>query len=306
MWRIDLRRAGILASLLSLSLCAQSKVDLWPRGIPGAKVSATYIEEIQGTAPVRNWISKVSHPELEIYLPQTGSGSAVVICPGGGYSGLAFEHEGVQVARWLNQQGVAAFILKYRMPSDETMEKKAIGPLQDVQEALRMVRRRAAEFHVKPDRIGIMGFSAGGHLAASLSTRYAEPVYVPLDATSARPDFSILVYGVLSMQSEITHMGSQESLLGKKATPSAIGMASNERRVDASTPPAFLIHCQDDDLVPVENSIRYFQALSAFGVPAELHLYPKGGHGFGLGKAPNSPAQWTDGLKAWMKGRGLI
>jgi acetyl esterase/lipase len=213
----------------------------------------------------------------------------------------------VQVAQWFNARGVAAFVLKYRLPSDEIMKDKSVGPLQDVQEAIRTVRRRAAEWKVDPAKIGIMGFSAGGHLAGTASTMYAERVYEPADATSARPDFSILVYGVLSFDPAITHGGSRQNLLGKKSTKEEIERFSNELHVNAKTPPAFLVHSQNDKTVPVENSIRYYQAMTKNGVPGELHLYEKGAHGYGFGNQNTPTAKhWPEALAAWMASRGLL
>jgi acetyl esterase/lipase len=224
-----------------------------------------------------------------------------VICPGGAYAVLAYDHEGIQVAKWFAARGVTAAILKYRLPHSDIMSDKAVGPLQDAQEAIRHLRRRAAELHLDPTRIGIMGFSAGGHLAASASTRHAEAVYTPSDTTSARPDFSILCYAVISLQEGLAHKGSAENLLGPTPYKQELDRASNELRVDASTPPAFLVHSQDDKAVPVQNSIQYYLALTRQGVAGELHLHEKGGHGYGLGVNPGSPAHWTKDLEAWLQ-----
>jgi len=286
------------------------KLPLWKGLPPGGKASDTYKEIIiyRDNDPAKPRISQVTEPEIQVFLPDAAkaTGAAVVICPGGGYGVLAYAHEGLDVARWFNEHGVAGIILKYRLPSDQIMEDKSVGPLQDVQQAIRLVRRHAAAWKVNPDRIGVMGFSAGGHLAGNASTRYADKVYEPEDDTSARPDFSILVYGVLSLQADIAHEGSRKNLLGEQPTQEAVNRASNELRVDAQTPPAFLIHAQDDKSVPVANSLRYYEAMIAHGVGGELHIHEKGGHGFGLGVNPGSPAHWTKDLESWMKAHGWM
>jgi acetyl esterase/lipase len=251
---------------------------------------------------------RIVEPTLDCYLLPAASHlcAAVVICPGGGYGRLADDHEGTQVAQWLNSAGVVAFVLKYRMPSDSIMVDKTVGPLQDGQEAIRIVRRRAKEWGVDPGKIGIMGFSAGGHLAASVSTRFAERVYDAVDSTSARPDFSILLYPVVSMEHTVTHMGSRENLLGPHPSEEQVRHASNELRVTGETPPAFLVHAMDDGTVSPENSILYLRALKMHGIPGELHLYQQGGHGFGLAKGGGTESGWPAACLAWMMSRGIL
>lgn len=300
-----------LLSFLALTAAAFAgdRLPLWPGLPPGGIEAASYKEEVvlRDNDPNKPRMSKVTAPTLEVRLApkDKANGTAVVICPGGGYAFLAYDHEGVQVADWFNARGISAFVLKYRLPSDAIMKDKSVGPLQDVQEAIRTVRRRAAEWGINPARIGVMGFSAGGHLAATASTLFDDAVY-PSDGTSARPDFSILVYPVISMQAGLTHGGSRQNLLGSDPAPERVDHFSNERQVKANTPPAFLIHAEDDKTVPVENSLQYFAAMKQHGVPAELHIYPEGGHGFGLGQMPGKPAQWPDALAAWLKSRGLL
>lgn len=283
-------------------------VKLWPEGVPGAKRSSSYQEETLMNERNQPRVSKVTDPELLVYLPpkEKATGAAVVICPGGGYGILAIDHEGYDVAKWLNEIGVAGIILKYRLPSDEIMVDKSVGPLQDVQEAIRQVRRRAGEWGLRGDRIGVMGFSAGGHLAGTASTMYDERVYTRKDDTSARPDFSLLIYGVLSMQDGVTHEGSKRNLLGNTVAKAQADRFSNELRVDANTPPAFLVHSTDDSTVPVENSIRYYQALKEHGVTGELHIYESGGHGYGLAPNGDTESMWSEACRAWMKKHGLI
>lgn len=286
------------------------KVKLWPAGVPGSKASTSYQEQViyRDNDSSKPRVSRVTEPGLEVFLPEKdkATGSSVVICPGGGYAVLAYDHEGIQVAKWFQSRGVAGVILRYRLPSGEIMTDKSVGPLQDVQEAIRFVRRHAAEWGLKPNQIGVMGFSAGGHLAGTATTLYAKPVYTVPDGVSARPDFSILVYGVLSMKREITHRGSRENLLGANSTPEQEEAFSNELHVDAQTPPTFLIHSADDKTVPVENSLRFHAAMLKHGVPGELHVFEKGGHGYGLGVNPGSPSHWPLTLEAWLKSRGIL
>jgi acetyl esterase/lipase len=215
-------------------------------------------------------------------------------------------HEGYQIAEWFNNIGVTAIILKYRLPNDKIMQDKTIGPLQDAQEAIRIVRRHSKEWNINPGKIGIMGFSAGGNLASTASTHFNDIVYSLSDTTSARPDFSILAYPVISMDSSITHMGSRENLIGKKPSQEMVNKFSNELQVTSQTPPAFIVHSSDDKAVPVQNSLRYFDALNKAGVRSELHIYKLGGHGYGLGRNATSESTWPEALKKWMKDNGLL
>ncbi len=306
MMRILLACLTLLFAIAFLSAQTTS-VKVWPDGPPGAKVEPNYREEtIMDQGKPR--VARVTDPVLLVYLPapEKANGSAVVICPGGGYIRLAMDHEGYDIANWLNEMGIAGTILKYRLPSDAIMENKSIGPLEDAQEAIRIVRRRAQEWHIQPNRIGIMGFSAGGHLAATASTQFAEQVYKPADTTSARPDFSILLYPVISMQQPTTHMGSRNNLLGQNPSQELIDRFSNELRITPETPPAFLVHSADDPAVPVGNSIGYFQALVKNKIPAELHVYQKGGHGYGLAKGHGTESGWPDACRAWLNQMGLL
>jgi acetyl esterase/lipase len=280
---------------------------LWDK-IPGAIKNENYKEEprldAQGN---RTGIRKVVEPTLMPFLVENKSAknAAVVICPGGGYSVLSIDKEGINVAKWFNSIGVSAFVLKYRLPSDDIMKDKTIGPLQDVQEAIRTLRRNAVKWNLDETKIGIMGFSAGGHLAATASTHYLDNVYDVKDGVSARPDFSMLIYPVISMEKGITHNGSKESLLGKTALDDLINKYSNEKLVDEKTPPTFLVHATDDGAVPVENSINYYLALKKNKVPAEMHLYQNGGHGFGLGvKGTNT--DWPTACEHWLAANKII
>ena len=194
-------------------------LKLWPDGIPGSISDPSYVENITITDGKTIRCEKVITPDLTVFLPapEKANGAAVMICPGGGYGALAFDHEGNAIAKWLNDNGIAGIILKYRLPSDQIMKDKTVGPLQDAQEAMRVIRRHSSEWKIDPKRIGVIGFSAGGHLASTISTHYAEKVYDVRDNTSARPDFSLLIYPVVSMDTLVTHMGSRNNLLGLKA-----------------------------------------------------------------------------------------
>ncbi len=300
---------SILAGLIlpTLTFAQQASVKVWPNGPPGARQDPNYREEtIMDNGRPR--VSKVTDPVLLVYLPapEKANGTAVVICPGGGYGRLAIDHEGYDIAAWFNEVGIAGIILKYRLPSEVIMEEKSVGPLQDAQEAIRIVRRRAAEWKLDPQKIGIMGFSAGGHLAATASTRHSDPVYTPADSTSARPDFSILMYPVISFQQEVTHRGSRTALVGREPSQAHVDRFSNELQVNGQTPPAFLVHSTDDTAVPVANSLLYYQALVKNGVPAEIHVYQKGGHGFGLAKNGGTESGWPEACRSWLKARGLL
>lgn len=283
-------------------LQAQNEVvPLWSKQIPGAINSNEYkeVEDIKNGAV--EFYSKVTTPTLTVFLPEKPNGTAVVICPGGGYTNLYVEGEGYKVAKWFNSIGIAAFVLKYRLPSDEIMKDKTIGPLQDAQESIRFIRRNASKWGINTQKVGVIGFSAGGHLASTLSTHYNDEVYKVTDSISARPDFSILIYPVISMEEKITHKGSRNRLLGTSPSEALIDKYSNEKQIDSLTPPTFIIHAIDDKSVPVENSIHYFLALKEKGVPSEIHLYQNGKHGFGLGREGTSSKNWTKQCEEWLR-----
>ena len=300
--------AAFLALGMSLPSFSQNKeIPLWDK-IPGAIEAVDYKQEprLDDKGNITG-IRKVTEPTLKIFLADNNSSknAAVIICPGGGYSLLSHEKEGDKVAAWFKSIGISAFVLKYRLPSDIIMKDKTIGPLQDAQEAVRTLRRHAEEWNLDPAKIGIMGFSAGGHLAATLSTRHNDKVYDAKDNVSARPDFSILIYPVISMGDAITHKGSKENLLGKNAGSEMIEKYSNEKHVDSNTPKTFLAHATDDKAVPVENSINYYLALKQHQVPVEMHLYENGGHGFGLG-VQGTNKSWPQACEKWLVSNGFI
>ena len=292
-----------LFAILSLAMVtakAQQNILLYNEIIPGGKMPpSTYHEESVTGADGVLRVSKVISPELIAYFPQKPNGTAVIICPGGGYGILSIAEEGTKVAQKFNEIGITAFVLKYRLPSDLIMANKAMGPLQDALQAIYLVRKNASSWGINSSKIGIMGFSAGGHLAASLSAHYKDVKIQNQDQISLRPDFSILIYPVISFGS-VTHAGSVKNLLGEKPTITQRGYFSAQNYVNAQTPPAFLVHANNDASVPVKNSILYNEALTKFKVPAEMHIYPAGGHGFGL-QNKTTKDDWFDRLKNWME-----
>jgi len=285
----------LILSILSLQSEAQTlTLKLWESNIPGAIKSADYKDK--------------TIPEIYVYLPKSekANGTAVLICPGGGYGGIAIDHEGKAIALWLNEQGIAGIVLEYRLPSDKIMKDKKVGPLQDVQEGMRVIRRNAKKWNINPNKVGVIGFSAGGHLASTLSTHYNEKVYQVADTVSARPTFSILIYPVISFESNLTHMGSRENLIGQNQNQELIKHFSNDQQITADTPPAFLINSVDDTAVPFMNSVNYFMGLQKFNIPAELHLYQKGGHGYGMGQNLETASTWPGTCLLWLKANGWL
>jgi Esterase/lipase len=302
----------IKITILNLFICAtlfaqNLIIQVWPDKIPGELKSASYSEFIVPGNKALLY-TKVTQPTLTVFpaSKDNNTGAAVIICPGGGYKILSFEHEGIQVAKYFNSIGLTAFVLKYRLPHDSIMLDKSVGPLQDVQEAIRIVRRNAIKYGIQPSKIGIVGFSAGGHLASTAATHFQEKVYDVSDSTSARPDFAVLVYPVITM-GELTHKGSRDNLLGKNPAKDQIARFSNELQVNSQTPPVFLVHASDDRTVPVKNSLMFYESCIANKVSAEMHIYEKGGHGFGLATGvQSSQSQWPVKLAAWLKNQGII
>ncbi len=290
----------VMAALVTVSYADSNVVPLWPEGVPGAKSGLGAERQFDGH------YANVSEPTLTVYAPAVDrpNGTAVIICPGGGYVDLSFEREGAQFANWLGTLGVTSFVLKYRLA-----EFGYPAPLQDVLRAVRLVRSRAAEFKVDPARIGVMGSSAGGHLAACAGTLFDLPAGktgAPLDATSARPDFLILMYPVITMEDYAVHAGSRQALLGANPTPELLRLMSVEKQVTAATPPTLLIHTQEDKTVPVENSLLFFQALTRAGVPAEMYLFEHGSHGMGMKAGLGTASEWPKRAEEWLRARGLL
>lgn len=288
------------------TLKAQQVVELYPGAIPGAKAAPASYKEIQTVKDGKvTGLSKVFHPTITMYEPAAGkgSGTAVIICPGGGYQHLAIGHEGDEVARRFTENGITAFVLKYRLPDDTTMVDKSFGPLQDAEQAIYLLRKNAAKWKIDPAKVGIMGFSAGGHLASSLTVHYRDSKIENKEKISLRPDFAILLYPVISFTAP-THAGSVKSLIGADGTPEQKEYFSNEKHVDAQTPITFLVHANNDNAVPVGNSILFNEALVKNKVAAEMHLYQGGGHGFGLHNKTTSD-DWFERLQNWMKANKL-
>ncbi len=281
----------IISLVLSINLRAQQVVSLYSGTIPNSKVSG--IQETNTSGMFRG----VTSPTLELYIPdqEKFTGTAVIVIPGGGYSVVVYQGEGISTAKELAKNGIAAFVLKYRLPDDSTMGDKKIGPLQDVQQAIKMIRENSSQWGIDVKKVGVMGFSAGGHLASTAATHFEKSLVENTNNTVLRPDFQILVYPVISMQDNLTHADSRTQLLGKNPSKADIDLFSNELQVNEKTPPAYITHAADDKLVDVDNSIGYFENLRHNNVPVEMHIYPKGGHGFVF-----RHQGWMDPLFKWM------
>lgn len=299
-----------IITVLSLSMSmtfsyAQNEMPLYAGAVPNSKSVANTEKSEMGKDGILR-ISEVSVPGITVYpAPKDiANGTAVIICPGGGYRILAASHEGSDVAKEFNKMGITAFVLKYRIPNENAQIDRTIAPLQDAQQALRIVRKDASKYGINPNRIGIMGFSAGGHLASTAGTHFSKPVGDNADASNVRPDFMLLIYPVISF-GDFGHKGSAEQLIGKNPSEELVKLYSNEQQVTAQTPPAFLVHAGDDNAVPVKNSLSFYEALQKNGVPSELHVYPKGGHGFGLNNK-TTPDKWIERAKNWLDSMGLL
>ena len=295
----------LIFSAMASNDFAQTIIPLYSNEIPNSKAARD--EETSEQRDGITIVSKISRPTLSIFLPakEKANGTAVVICPGGGYWVNALSHEGIDVAKRFNEMGVAAFVVKYRIPNDDTMLNRELGPLQDAQQAIRTVREHAKDWNIDVNRIGIMGFSAGGHLASTAGTHFETAVIPNAGNISLRPDFMLLIYPVISFNDKIAHMGSREQLIGKQPSPEKIAYYSNELQVTAKTPPTFLVHASDDEAVSSSNSVVFYESLLKYKVPAELHIYQKGGHGFGMNNKTTDD-QWMDRCKNWMKTTGLL
>jgi len=279
----------MLFLVVGLTAVAQQVLPLYPDSIPNSTVKLTKDEQ----------------PTLEAYLPikEKATGTAVIIFPGGAYAFLAYPEEGTVIAKAFAEKGIAAFVVKYRLPNSETMRNKSLSPLMDAQQAIKTVRSKAGEWNLDAKKIGVVGYSAGGHLASTLGTHFSKS-YVPnTEDISLRPDFMILVYPVISMGDKLTHLGSKISLLGMEPSKEKVDLFSNELQVTKETPPTYLTHCGDDGLVDVNNSIVFYQALQKNKVDAELHLFPKGDHGF-TQRLPVS--EWMEPMLGFMKREGML
>ena len=301
------KKLTLLLILFSMGMSAQDTIiPLWPKSIPN-QVESPEKEVVEHTEDGIIWITNVQIPTLEVYLPakRNANGKAVVIFPGGGYHGLAYDWEGTEIAKALNAKGVAGIVVKYRLPwSKSITEGKNVVPLQDAQRAIRLVKSKAADWNISENKIGIMGFSAGGHLASTLGTHYNEKVYKKQDEAddlSARPDFMALIYPVITLGVPSTHTGSRVSLVGEGPTVEEVDYLSNQKHVDDKTPPTFLLHAMDDETVPVENTTMFFGALRAHKVPTTMHIYPTGGHGFSLALHDEKLKNWINLFFDWLE-----
>lgn len=304
---------GLLLFLLSsfcYTLSAQDMVlPLFPEGIPCASENEIRVTENNNGSQRR--ISQVQTPEIAVYLPakSIANGTGVVICPGGGYTVLAWDWEGSWMAKWFNEMGIAAFVLTSRLPRWESEECRDKVALLDAQRAMRLIRSKAVEWRLDPERIGIMGFSAGGHLASTASTHFDggdAQASLEVDRFSSRPDFSILMYPVVSMDTTIAHMGSRKNLIGANPSAEMEAYYSNEKQITAETPPALLIHADNDRAVIPENSVAYYLGLRKHGIPAALHIFESGGHGFSFAEGRGDVEGWPEVAKDWLNGRGLL
>ncbi len=303
----------ILGASVQLGIAAgvsPEEVPLWPGVAPGS-------EEFTGKEvyDVRKhkgkdigWLVGVSQPSLTLYFPKTQQNlsAGIVICPGGGYSGMAIDHEGHVFAKWLCERGIVAGVLKYRCGGAPHQHPV---PLSDAQRALRLMRSRAEAWKIDPEKIGVAGFSAGGHLASTAGTHFVDgntSAEDPIARHSSRANFMVLGYPVISMQEGVTHGGSKKNLLGENPDHDLIQHLSNELQVTAETGPTFLFHAYDDDAVLVENSLLFYQALRKHKISVEMHLYENGGHGFGMYRGDRPVDRWPDLLEGWLKGRGLM
>ena len=306
---IRLPLAATMALLFSAqtAFAALPTFTFWPGGeAPGAKnspVSFSLVERSKDPTLPDRAVTGIRAPEITVYAPERPNGVALLVTPGGSYQRVVLDKEGSDLAAPFNTQGYTLFVMTYRMPADGHTEG-ANAPLADAQRAMRTLRARAGEWNINPNQIGVMGFSAGGHVAASLETRYDEPVYTPLDAVdkhSARPDFVVLGYPVISMDKAIAHPGSRKALIGDAPNAGQIKRYSPELNVNAQTPPTFIMHAVDDPSVPVDNSLVMFNALRAHKVPTELHLFAEGKHGFGIRGAKGLPAAaWPQLAMRWI------
>jgi acetyl esterase/lipase len=279
------------------------RLPLYAGNIPNSKFTGSKEKIEKSDITV---IRDVQEPDIAVYLPtkKFATGQAVVICPGGGYWILAYDYEGTDIAKYLNTIGIAAIVLKYRLPTYGNTIEPNKAPLMDAQRAMRLVRSNAVKWNIDPNKIGVMGFSAGGHLASTLGTHFDygnKSAKDSVEKLSCRPDFMVLMYPVISFTDSCCHTGSRDALLGKNPTKEMLNYYSNELQVKNDTPPTFLLHANDDSGVPVENSLLMYKALRAKKIPAELHILSEGEHGFGLALSNQHVASWTNSLTLWLK-----
>lgn len=293
--------------IAALSLAAQKVIAVYGDGkIPGAIACNKNESHIVNPSNNRESVSDVVEPSLTVYQPavMNAARSAVIICPGGGYIHLAMTHEGYDVAAELNKAGMTAFVLKYRLPNDSCMEHKETAPLQDIQQAIILIKSHAADWGIDSSKVGVLGFSAGGHLASTAATHFTNSIASNPLRISVRPAFAVLIYPVISFSNELAHAGSKEKLLGKNPTEEMVNLFSNEKQVTPQTPPCFLVHAADDKTVPVKNSIRFYEALLENKVKGSLLIWQSGGHGFGLIN-PDTKETWISNAVSWLRLNGF-
>ncbi len=313
-WLIVLILIGCLlgsVAVVAAEPISPDEIFLWPGNAPGSenvKLTENVLERSKDPNLKDRAVLAIAKPSIIPVLPKKANGVAVLICPGGAYQRVVADKEGYDVANWLNSIGVTAFILKYRLPAEGHQNGYNV-PLQDAQRALRLIRKTAAQWGINPQKIGVAGFSAGGHVAATLGTQYGLKVYNPVDETDAvdaRPNFMILMYPVISMKPELTHTGSRDVLIGKTPAPELVERFSAELHVDANTPPAFIGFSYDDTSVPHQNEILFYEALEKAKIPSELHGFRQSGHGYGIRGASGSAALWPKLCEEWMISAGII
>lgn len=279
------------------------EIPLWPTGHPG---NAGGEPTVAGSP---EWLEfDKDNPSITPFLPEPDkrTGSAVVVCPGGGYGHHAMDHEGLAIAEWLRARGVAGIVLRYRCGGGKNQQP---APLQDVQRAIRTVRSRASEWGIDPERVGVLGSSAGGHLASCAATMFDDgqaDAADPVERLSSRPEFAVLLYPVISMEKDVTHGGSRDNLLGKDPSDELVAQWSTDQRVTEKTPPTIIIYATDDKAVPVKNGLLFYEALLKHHVPAEMHIWESGGHGFGLRNGDRPVDKWTEQLEPWLRVHKLI
>ncbi len=293
----------ILLLFIHMVIAQPFTVPLFEGTVPNSKKSSVTEEINKGDIIV---IKNVIKPHIEVFLPakRQATGQAVLICPGGGYGVLAYDWEGYDIAKWLNSQGIAGIVLKYRLPNTESQVKKELSPLIDAERGIRIVRKNAETWNIDPNQIGVMGFSAGGHLASTLGTHFSagnSKDKDPIEQLSSRPDFMILAYPVISMDPTFTHMGSRTNLIGQNPDKELEIFYSNEKQIKKDTPPTFIFHSQDDGAVPVANSLEMYKSLVAEDIPVEAHFFPTGGHGYSLGiNTDDTYRYWPEYCANWL------
>ena len=286
------------------SLSAQNYIlPLWGDNIPNQ--NDIKIDEITDTTDAIR-IKEVSNPTIEIFLPSKVimTGEAVLIFPGGGYNYVVYDKEGTDIAKMLNAEGIVGIVVKYRLPKTENNIEGRLSPFLDAQRAIRLTRFHAKEWGIYPDKIGVMGFSAGGHVASTLGTHFEDNFFTSdkIDSINCRPDFMVLIYPVITFKTPYLHSGSRDNLLGTNADTNFINYYSNELHITKNTPPTFIVHANDDNAVPVENSIMFYNNLRKNDVVCELHIFQEGGHGFGLAIGRERLEQWKNLCASWIKG----